>query len=191
MLLPTNHGPTRLIDDLAGNPARYPDAVLGLFLASPFLNVSLESARLRRAGVKWIANLPSVVQQDDEFSRQLPDVGLDPARERERLAGFRERGFHIAVVVADGRDATAAAAIEPDAMLVLPRVADFAAGFPSLRQRSSAAQAVAEAVRAAGWRGVLLGLGEPRELDSEGLWSSHLDGLVCRPVIAAPSTPSR
>lgn len=191
MLLPTNHGPTRLIDDLAGNPARYPDAVLGLFLASPFLNVSLESARLRRAGVKWIANLPSVVQQDDEFSRQLPDVGLDPARERERLAGFRERGFHIAVVVADGRDATAAAAIEPDAMLVLPRVADFAAGFPSLHQRSSAAQAVAEAVRAAGWRGVLLGLGEPRELDSEGLWSSHLDGLVCRPVIAAPSTPSR
>ncbi|MFZ0488015.1 MAG: hypothetical protein WAL83_13530 [Arenicellales bacterium] len=184
MLLPTNHGPTRLIDDVVADPTRCRDAMLGLFLANPFLNVTLEGARLRRAGVEWIVNLPSVAQQDDEFSSQLPDVGLDPDRERDSLARFRDQGFRITAVVADGRDAAAAAAIQPDAILVLPRVGHFAAGFPSLRQRSSAAQSVAEAVRAADWTGILLGLGESRELDSEGLWASHLDGLVCRPSIA-------
>lgn len=185
MLLPTNQGPTGLIEDLVCDPALCADAMLGLFLASPFLNVDLESNRLLRAGIGWITNLPSVGQQDNEFARQLPDVGLDFERELQRLAQFRARGFRIATVVTDGQSAAAAAAIEPDVMIVVPRIADFAAGFPSLRQRNTAAQSVAAAARAADWSGLLLGLGEPRELDSRGLWPSHLDGLVCRPVVAS------
>lgn len=187
MLLPTTPGPTGLIEAVVGNPGPHAGVVLGLFLAGPFLNVELESDRLLNAGVGWIANLPSVGQQDEEFSRQLRDVGLDFDRELERLVRFRDRGFRIAAVVTDGPSAAAAAAIEPEVMIVLPRVADFAAGFPSLRQRSSAAQAARDAGGSAGWSGVLLGLGETRELDSTGLWSSHLDGLVCRPVSEAPA----
>lgn len=181
ILLPTNPGPTRLIEQLVAAPPAPHDLVLGLFLASPFLNVKVESARLLRAGFRWIANLPSVVQQDEEFSQQLADVGLGFERELECLAQFRSEGFRTMAVVADARTAATAAAIDPDLMTVLPRTADFAAGFPSLRQRSTAVQAISEAVRQAGWAGPLLGLGEPREAENERLWPTRLDGLVCRP----------
>lgn len=182
ILLPTNSGPIRLIDCVVDDPGLCADAMLGLFLASPFLDVAPESARLRDAGVKWIANLPSVAQQDDEFARQLPDVGLDLQHELDCLSRFHVRGFKVAVAVSDAQGAVAAAAIEPEIMIVIPRVADFAAGFPSLRQRGTAAQSVFEAAHSAGWPGVLLGLGERRELESEGLWPGRLDGLVCRPA---------
>lgn len=181
MLLPTSHGPARLIDEIVDNPWGCEGAMLGLFLGGPFLNVALECGRLRRSGITWIANLPSVEQQDLEFSRQLSDVGLDLDHELGSLAQFKAGGFHTAAVVADARGATAAAGIDPDAIIVLPRIVDFAAGFPSLRQRSTAAQTVAEAARLAGWSGLLLGLGEAREAESEGLWPGQLDCLVCRP----------
>lgn len=184
MLLPTSHGPARLIDEVVENPWGCEGAMLGLFLGGPFLNVALESKRLRRTGIAWISNLPSVEQQDPEFARQLGDVNLDLERELACLGELQTAGFRTAAVVADARGAYAAAGIAPDAVIVIPRVADFAAGFPSLRQRSSAVQAVAEAMREAGWQGFLLGLGESREAGSEGLWPGRLDGLVCRPVPA-------
>lgn len=181
LLLPTNPGPKRLADAVAGDPELCRDAMLGLFLAGPFLNLDLEGTRLARAGVRWIANLPSVEQQDEEFSQQLADVGLDRDRELACLAQFRSQGFRIAAVVADAPGAVAAAAVEPEALIILPRVADFAAGFPSLRQRGAAAQAVADAASAAGWSGLLLGLAEGSDADHEALWPERLDGLVCRP----------
>ena len=184
LLLPTTDGPKRLIDAVAADPTAYHDAMLGLFLASPFLNLSATAIRLGQAGVAWIANLPSVAQQDLEFAQQLADVGLDHGRELECLAAFRDRGFKIAVVVADGPGAAAALAIEPEAIIVLPRVTDFAAGFPSLRQRGAAARDVAETARGAGWSGLLLGLGEASEADHAALWPEDLDGLVCRPQLA-------
>jgi hypothetical protein len=182
MLLPTNCGPTRLIERVVDEPGLCANAILGLFLANPFLNVETESERLRHSGVGCITNLPSVDQQDDEFARQLPDVGLGSQRELDYLAQFHNQGFKVAAVVADASSAEAAAVIQPEIMIVIPRVADFAAGFPSLRQRGTAAQGVFEAAHAAGWNGVLLGLGEQRELESEGLWPNRLDGLVCRPA---------
>ncbi|MDJ0942810.1 MAG: hypothetical protein QNJ30_05075 [Kiloniellales bacterium] len=181
LLLPNTDGPKRLIDAVVQDPALCGNAVLGLFLASPFLNLTLEAARLMRAGARWITNLPSVEQQDPEFSQQLADVGLDRGRELACLAQLRKQGFRIAAVVADGPGAAAAAAIEPEAMIILPRVADFAAGFPSLRQRGAAAQAVAEAAAGADWSGLLLGLAEGSDADHEALWPDRLDGLVCRP----------
>lgn len=180
LLLPTNPGPARLIDDIVRHPALCTDAILGLFLASPFLSTAVESARLRRAGVTWITNLPSVDQQDQEFVRELRDVELDHHCELERLARFRAEGFRIATVVTSASDATSVAAIEPDIIIVLPRVADFAAGFPSLRQRNSSARAVAQAARAAGWSGILLGLGNAQEGGSESVWSTALDGIIYR-----------
>ena len=182
LLLPTNEGPKRLIDALAADPELCGDAILGLFLAGPFLGAGVDGRRLVRAGVRWIANLPSVAQQDEEFARQLTDVGLDLGRELACLAQFRAQGFKAAAVVADAAGAAGAAAIAPEAMIVLPRVADFAAGFPSLRQRGSAAQEVAEAARAARWSGLILGLADAREAEHETLWPEPLDGVVCRPA---------
>lgn len=182
ILLPTNPGPTDLIDYLAAGPGDFDDVILGLFLASPFLNPEVDGARLARAGFRWLANLPSVAQQDEEFSQQLTDVELGYQRELEYLSGFRDEGFRVAAIVADAHSAAAAAAIEPDVMFALPRVADFAAGFPSLRQRNTAVHAIAGAALDAGWNGPLLGLGEANEADNEQLWPVRLDGLVCRPV---------
>lgn len=182
ILLPTNGGPKQLIATVSSAPFLCTRSILGLFLANPFLNVRVDGARLTRSGVRWVANLPSVEQQDEEFSAQLADVELDRRREFENLAQFRAQGFMIAAVVATEAGAEAALAIGPDAIVVMPRVADFAAGFPSLRQRDTAARSVASALRAAGWQGPLLGLGDAREIDSEQLWSASLDGLVCRPV---------
>lgn len=186
ILLPTNAGPMRLIEQLIDRSAQRADFILGLFLASPFLNIKIESARLRDAGIEWVANLPSVVQQDVEFSQQLTDVDLGFDRELEYLAQFRGAGFRTAAVVADAQTASAAATAGCDAMIVLPRISDFAAGFPSLRQRSTSVRAVIEAAQAAGWSGAMLGLGEARDAGNEGLWPNGLDGLVCRPAAESP-----
>ena len=182
LLLPANDGPKRLVDQVTLAPQAGDPVILGLFLAQPFLNVTVKAKRLREAGVCWVANLPSIEQQDQEFTQQLADVGLDRARELDSLAAFQACGLSTAVVVTDAAGATAAAAIRPEALIILPRVADFAAGFPSLRQRGAAALAVAEAARAAGWSGLLLGLAEGSEAAHEALWPDPLDGVVCRPV---------
>ncbi len=182
LLLPTNEGPQSLIAAVVKSPSLYKNTILGLFLGSPFLNVDLEGAKLAQAGVRWISNLPSVDQQDEEFLQQLSDVGLDRQRELSSLSQLSAQGFSIATVVADAAGAIAAAAIAPQAIIVLPRVADFAAGFPSLRQRGAAAQSVAEATRAAGWNGPLLGLAEASEAEHERLWPAPLAGVICRPT---------
>ena len=83
--------------------------------------------------------------------------------------------------MSDAAGARAAVAIEPEVIVVMPRIGDYAAGFPSLRQRASAVQSVHEVARDAGWHGILLGLGERRDADREGLWPPRVDGLLCRP----------
>ncbi len=180
MLLPSGDGPTELVDEVAAHPQVASDAVLGLFLASPLINVAITAERLARAGVTWIANLPSVCQQDEEFARQLVDVGLDAGREFANLGQLRRLGFCVAAAVSDVDGARAAAPIAPEMIIVMPRVADYAAGFPSLRQRASALQSVRDAMADTGWSGLLIGLGEPRDADSEGLWPPRADGLLCR-----------
>ncbi len=185
ILLPTNPGPARLIEQVLSAGLRPENTALGLCLASPFLNVPRDGARLAEAGFRWIANLPSVEQQDEDFTQQLADVELDQDEEISRLDGFRDLGFKTAVVVADRAGATAALEIDPEALLVLPRVADFAAGFPSLRQRGSAALGVAEAARDTDWHGLILGLAERSEVEHEALWPEPLDGVICRPFLSS------
>lgn len=181
MLLPSGTDSEHLIEHVTRppHPARPP--MVGLFLADPFLYIPVESRRLQAAGIRWISNLPSVAQQDEEFAVQLADVGLDAVREFDALARFRAAGFRVAATVVDADGARAAAAITAEAVIILPRVADFVAGFPSLRQREVAVQGVSRALREAHWSGALLGLAEERDTESRGLWPQGLDGLVIRP----------
>lgn len=187
LLLPTNNGPRRLIDAVVETPDLCRDAMLGLFLADTFLNPAREHLQLSNAGVQWITNLPSTEQQDTEISQQLSDVGLDHLRERDMLASLRSRGFKVAAVVTDVPVAVAMSAIVPDVIIVLPRVVDFAAGFPSLHQRGSMTQEISQALRKTGWSGILLSLGEPGELSHERQWPEAVDGLICRPELAPAS----
>lgn len=184
LLLPNRDSLRLSIEALAARPRPDDGAAVGLFLADPFLHLASQAAPLAESGVAWVVNFPSVEQQDREFSQQLTDVGVDAALERERLAGFRDAGFGILAVVADAETAAQAAKLDPAALIVLPRVGDFAAGFPSFRQRGAAALEVAGAARATGWAGALLGLGKPEEADHERLWPDCLDGLLLRPDAA-------
>lgn len=181
LLLPNSDGAASLVAAVVEAPERLGDRALGLFLADPFLNLPSEVAGLKDARVSWIANLPSVEQQDVEFTQQLEDVGLDFAREIERLDLLRREGFRILVALASPGAAEAVVGLAPDAVLVVPRVADFAAGFPSFRQRGAAAREVHAALRGARWQGPLLGLAAASEVAHETLWPEVLDGVVCRP----------
>lgn len=182
LLLPNNNGASGLITEVLAAPAQLENRALGLFLADPFFNVAAETGRLRESGTGWVANLPSVEQQDHDFVQLLGDVGLDRDLEIERLAKLKAGGFHVLAVVAGVEAARAAAEIGPDALFVLPRVADFAAGFPSFRQRGAAVKDVRVALEAADWHGPLLGLAAETEVAHATLWPDELDGVVCRPT---------
>lgn len=182
-LLPANSGPSDLIADAVTDPGSFQDLALGLFISHPFLNIERERERLLGSGCRWIANLPSVAQQDEEFSRQLTDVALDQSREFDALKRFRQAGFGIAAVISDAAGAEAAVEVAPDIVIVLPRIGDYAAGFPSLRQRGSAVTTVHDVLRVGQWTGILLCLAEDSEAEHETLWPGCVDGVLCRPSL--------
>lgn len=180
-LLPTSAGPMNVVTSVTSAAQRQSNAIVGLFLANPFLNIDREAERLHAAGYRWIANLPTVDQQDAEFSHQLSDVSLDRAREFAALGRFKELGFNVAVVVSDPDAASEAVSIPPDLIFVIPKVADFAAGFPSTRQRGAVANAVVGALENQGWSGQVLCLGSKEEAEHDALWPDAVDGLILRP----------
>jgi len=181
LLLPNTPGAAGVLAAVSGRPHLQAGSALGLFLADPFLNVPGEVPRLKAVGIAAIANLPSVEQQDLDFAQQLGDVGLDFGREADRLGEFRRAGFAVIAVVAGAAAARAVRPLEPLAVVVVPRVADYAAGFPSFRRRGALAREVAAALAAEGWRGPLLGLAAASEAAYETLWPDVLDGVLCRP----------
>lgn len=179
LLLPNTAGAGGLVAAVAAAPERLIGRALGLFLADPFLNVQGEVAGLRAVGVAWVANLPSVEQQDVDFAQQLEDVGLDFARELDRLGQLHGAGFQVIAVVAGVPAAAAVRPLDPQAVVVVPRIADFAAGFPSFRRRGALAREVKAAL--GDWAGPLLGLATAGEAAHETLWPDVLDGVLCRP----------
>ncbi len=186
LLLPNSASNEAFLEAVTKSAVDTSDIAIGLFLADPFLKQEALARQLRKIGCAWVSNLPSVVQQDQEFSALLGDVGLDFKREIGRLAVFAGSGLCTLAVVSNAAEARQAMAIEPNALLVLPRVADFAAGFPSFRQRGSAIALVFDALYSEGWTGTLLCLATVNEADHETLWPAQLTGVVTRPV---PITP--
>ncbi|MDF1749190.1 MAG: hypothetical protein P1V34_09995 [Alphaproteobacteria bacterium] len=182
LLLPNQDGARALIKAIHAAEIPAQDALgLGLFLADPFFIVDHQIDALKAAGISWITNLPSVAQHDDSFAQQLSEVQFNLTRELDRLAEFKAAGFRIAVTVTDATGATAACALDPDMLIVLPHVGDFSAGFPSFRHRGVSADAVSQAAKKSGWEGPIYGLGTTLEAESVRLWPDVLDGLICRP----------
>lgn len=169
------------------------DIACGLFVADPFLSTKREVRAFRDAGVRWVANLPSIQQQDVEFEQQLDDVGINVSLEARMLRIFAGDGMRVIAVVADtdGIQAFLGQARFPDAFVVMPRVGDFAAGFPSMRQRGSAAAAIADRLAVSDWQGPLLMLGTSQEAEHPFLWPEAIHGLLCRPEPAAPRQVAR
>ena len=184
LLLPVQPNPQSLVEDILATPALLQGAAVGLFLANPFFSPPREAQRLAEAGVRWVANLPSVAQHDREFAQQLSDVALDHTRELAALANFKTAGLRVLAVVSDTAEAKGAAALPADAVLVMPKSADLTAGFPSLHQRGTAAQSIATVLRDSGRRSMLLGLGTTSEAERPSLWPDAWDGVVCRPLVS-------
>lgn len=183
LLLPVGRGRESLAQVVSATPEIAAGMGAGLFMANPFLSVDRDAARLREAGVGWVANLPSTHQQDAEFRQQLEDVGLDWAREIACLARFGDLGLKRLAVLCDEAACADVLAAKPDAIVILPRVADFAAGFPSMLRRGGSAHAVAATLRARGWDGPVLVLGTEAEAASPALWPPGVDGLLLRPTV--------
>ena len=176
LLLPGSHSAAPL-------PAKGrlpPGAGFGVFLANPILHIASLARELRAREITWIANLPSVIQHDEDFLRHLNDVGLGFAKEAALLRLLREAGLRVLAAVADAGQARQAAALGAAALAVLPPVAAFEAGFPSMRQR---AEQIARL--RAGYpelRLPLLGLLSKAEGRLPATWPPGLDAGLIRPA---------
>ena len=181
-LLPSNEGPRAFIDRVLTQPNWPAQFALGLFMSDPFLSIESESQRLIAHGVQWVTNLPSVDQHEEEFTQQLSDVGLDQTREFNALTRFKEAGMNIALIVSAPEKIEQIVQLCPDAVIVIPKVTDFAAGFPSPRQRGSSVHAVHAALRERDWRGPVIGYGDESETSHQSQWPDVADALMSRPI---------
>lgn len=183
LLLPSNAGASAFIDGLIQVQNRQSFSAIGLFLADPFLSVEREAKRLRALGVSWVANIPAVDQYGADFTHDLSDVGLDQSLELENLRRFKEEGFSIMAASCGTRGGEACAAINPDIAFSLPNIGEFAAGFPSPRQRRTSAEAVRAGLIESRWEGPILAFGERGEGQHESQWPSFIDGLIASPEL--------
>lgn len=183
ILLPTHPGPQSLIELISDKQTYNSSSAIGLFMSDPFLAVEREARRLIAMGVTWVCNLPTVEQHDEEFTQQLADVGLDRSKEYESLRAFKSAGLKIAAAVSNVPAAKESVSLNPDALIVIPRTSDFAAGFPSPRQRGAAAQLIKDAINDTDWNGPLLGYGDEREIDHPSQWPECVDGMLFRPIV--------
>jgi predicted TIM-barrel enzyme len=95
-------------------------ATVGLFLVDPFLRHLDAIQRLRTAGVRAIANLPTVQLIDGEAGRALDLTQQGWRTEVDVLARYRDAGFGIVGVAAHEEAARAIIALSPECLVVHP-----------------------------------------------------------------------
>lgn len=139
-----------MLNAVAKAPEIVRDRGIGLFLSDPFLNTPQICAMLDRTGVNWMTNLPSLAQHDDEFLREIGDVGFSVAREIEALAAYRSSGFRTLAVVSSTTHSTAIVAHPADAVLVVPNTRALQVSYPSLPQREATVKDIQKKLRASG-----------------------------------------
>jgi predicted TIM-barrel enzyme len=74
-------------------PEKATAPIVGLFLADPFLRVADVAARLRRAGVRRVANYPTLQAFEGDTARALASVGFAVENELDGLRAFAAEGF--------------------------------------------------------------------------------------------------
>lgn len=156
---------------------------LGLFLSSPFLNLDRIIPRLQAASMRCVSNFPTVGFQDPEFARQLSDVGFDPGLELRKAKCLIEAGFDWLAVVADPAYAEVFLDAGPTAVLAMPNLRDFTAGFPSPRVRTELATTILNVAKSRNIDLPVLGYGQAEEAERSSLWPKGVAGLVVRPPV--------
>jgi predicted TIM-barrel enzyme len=135
LLLPTIAGTKSVLDQVEKNPSTFIDVAVGLFLQDVSINFSKTISTLQKANVKWVCNLPTTSQYDNEFKLYLSEVGMGVQKEVEMLSAFKKLGFKTMAIASSEKDALAFLHSNPDALAILPPVTTFTAGFPSLKLR--------------------------------------------------------
>jgi predicted TIM-barrel enzyme len=69
--------------------------VVGLFLADPFLRLAEVAAQLKRAGVRRVANYPTLQAFEGETARALASVGFALEAELDGLRMLAAGGFEV------------------------------------------------------------------------------------------------
>jgi len=154
------------------------NAAMGVFLSDPFLRLESIAARLVEWGIDTVINFPTVEQQDVEFTGLLADVGLDKSLEFKNLEALSKSGLRLGIVTNSREGGAQAAKLNPTFLFVVPKVPDFAAGFPSLRQRGALVQVVRQGALESGWDGPILMLGQQTEADHPRLWPDGVSGVA-------------
>lgn len=172
-LLPTRPDEDSWISEI---PA---EACVGLFMANPLSQRNRIDTRLQDAGVKWVTNLPSVSQHDEEFIANLSEVGLGPRLELENLARYLRQGFKCIATVSSPKDATYAASVGLTNFLVMPHVQAYEGGFPSELTRNRAVAEVANVL--AELPVTLLGLVSASEAAAKSVWPPQVSAVIERP----------
>jgi len=186
LLLPNNPGTRSMIEWITGADSLYvnsvvADTVVGLFLANPFLNFQIDGPGMHRTGLRWVANLPTVDQHDDDFVRELSEVRLDPELEFQHLRQLQAQGFSTMAVVCTETVASLAAEFNPTAVLVVPKTENFIGGFPSMESRHQKVKDISSILSQANWTGPLLYLGLEAESADQQLWPDAVDAMVICP----------
>ncbi len=182
LMLPARAGSETLPTGLE-IPRDLDDEALGIFLTNPFLNLDRLIQRFGSTSVKWFANYPTVGFQDQEFAPQLADVGFDPGLEVRAATRLIKAGFNWFAVVSDLAFVDDILQAKPAAVLAMPRLSDYTAGFPSPRVRTALVEQVLEAVKEKGLAIPVLGFGETEEGGRVSLWPQGAGGLVVRPSL--------
>ena len=142
-------------------PAAAPAPTVGLFLLDPFVRLPVLAERLRAAGVRRVANYPSVQALEGETARGLASVGFSPVEEFAALREMRALGFEIVGFAYGAAAARELAALGASSVVLHPGPGD-----PDGRQREALGALAAWLKPELAARGVALHLFSPREAAS-------------------------
>lgn len=106
-------------------------AVVGAFLAHPFLDLDRLLAAVERSGAGGLAAFPGISRLTAGFAGTAEQGGLSLATETQRLARAAEQGFEVVASVGAPGMGPPPATLTPDWVITVPRVG--AAELPAVR----------------------------------------------------------
>ncbi len=118
-LLPNHAFNRQLLEGLIDRPPWAQQAdIAACFMADPFLNPAAFAKQIRRKGFSRLCNLPTIAHFGSGLAAMSDEVGLGPARERERLESFRDLGLEVFAVVTDRQGWRRVAPMAPAGVIV-------------------------------------------------------------------------
>lgn len=179
ILLPTVPGNRVILETLQQPDINLEKTALGIFAADHFLNLDSLLPKLRRAKVSWVCNLPTLAQYEPNFRLYLSEIELTPEQEAEQLARCRDAGFNTLLAISGEIDRTVLENLRPDAIAIVPSVAEFSKGFPTLERLKTIEAEIKQDLTASGFKGTVLSYREQSD--------NPVGPCLCRPTVIEPT----